>query len=435
MRSKLIMFLITVCVCAAARAETRGVIRGIVLDSEGKPVAKARVLASEVRFTLHRVLQFHEADSEGRFSIDNLRLGTYLVSAGKEDEGYPEMPSGFYGYARFPSVVLQPDSLSATVTIHLLPKAGAIGPVFVADALTGEQVTSAAITLSRLDAPNSSLGASATQPSILVPSNVDVSIEITASGYKPWPRKGGRKDEGHIRLKPEQAVKLDVKLAPEGSTANNVGVFSPAPYTPGSNIVKRAAEPGNPVLSAPVEDFIVAANDISAPLKELARRYRVSIGFQASPEAMQVEQPVRVRIDIRKGTVRDVLNAITAADPAYAWEESSFGAIAVFPKDRPSSLLDVLVSKYSVANVGPQEAINELLKTPEVQRWMVRAAVRYEHPKGAATQPTSGSGIIFRMDLKNAQVRSILNAIATSSRSNLWVYRPGNQSFALSPEE
>ena len=435
MQAKLKWLLLALCVSVSAWAETRGTIKGIVLDSEGKPVAKAKVLASEMKFTVHRLLQFHETDSEGQFVVDSLPWGTYFVSAGKEDEGYPELAGGLYGTDQFPVVKLQPSSPSASVTIHLLPKSGAIGPVSVVDALTGMVQDSASITLRRVADPKDFILTSTTVKSILVPSNVDVAIEIAAEGYRPWPAKGESKGEGQIRLKPEQALKLDVKLAPEGSTASSVGIFRPAVYAPGANIARPAPQPGNPVLSQALQPFRFTAENISDPLKELARRYHVPIGFEVEPSGSRSKKPKSVRIDVETGTVRDALNAIIEADPVYTWEESTFGAINVFPKDHLPSLLDVVVSNYSATNVWPEEALKELLKTPEAQHWMDQAGATYQGATGAVPQPSRDSSLIYSITMKDAPVRSILNAILTSRVAHLWMYyRYGdrNQFFALS---
>jgi hypothetical protein len=372
-------------------------------------------------------------NNEGRCTITNVPWGEYRVFAGKESEGYPDAPFPIYGVNACPIVKLQPASPSANAAIRLSPKAGAIEPISVIDAITGEGLRSAAITIRLVGNPEDDVGTSTLSYPIMVPSDRDVSVQVTASGYKPWPPKE-REKEGQIRLKPEQAVELDVKIAPEGSVAESSGGFRPSVLAWRNLIPAPAPTPASKILSSAVDSFVVTADDISVPIEELVKRYRVQIGFAALPRGRGRSRRESLRIDVKAGTVRDVLNAVVVADPAYTWEEAEQGVINVFPREHVGSLPDVVVKSYSDANVYRDGAINDLIKTPEVQRWMKETDASRRDQVNATSQSSSGE-IIYRFAMgQNSSVRSILNRILSATNSRYWkYYRDGdrNQFFVL----
>ena len=142
-------------------------------------------------------------------------------------------------------------------------------------------------------------------------------------------------------MKPEEAVELDVKIAPEGSAAESSGTFRPAILAWRDMTPAPAPTPASKILASPVDSFTVTAADISVPIVELAKRYRVQIGFVAKPQSPAGNKPQSLRITSRRGPSRRP-NAIVAADPAYTWEEAEHGVINVLPKEHVGSLPKLL---------------------------------------------------------------------------------------------
>jgi len=216
MRKKARLVFASVLLIGSAWAQDRGVITGTVLDENGTPVIKAKVLISEkgVR-AMHRVLQFHETDANGRFRIAHVRWGTYLVTVGKEDAGYADTGLGLYCHNAYPMAVLTDDSPTADVTLRLGPKAGVLELEPVTDVRTGKEIHLAAIRLKCAENSDLFMYTSAAQRRFLVPPLTDVLVEISAEGYKSWPAPDRSATEGRIFLHPEQTQKLQVSLEPE----------------------------------------------------------------------------------------------------------------------------------------------------------------------------------------------------------------------------
>ena len=212
-----------------AAQTTEGVIRGTVLNEKGQPVFKAKVTALPAYSAPHAGgIRYVESDEAGRFAIDRLGWGTYRIFAMKEDEGYPNTLFGFYS-ENPPTAALSPQTPSADVSLFIGPKAGVLRVLSLTDAVTGKSLmTVAGITLRRVDNPHF-LGTDPSLERILVPSATDLTVEIEANGYAPWPQPNEAK-LGRIRLQPDEILELRVELQPLSGLASEL-----------TRIVRRAA--------------------------------------------------------------------------------------------------------------------------------------------------------------------------------------------------
>jgi hypothetical protein len=220
MRNNFLKILASVLLVGFSWAQDRGVITGTVLDEHGSPVVNAKVLITEKGvFVVHRVLQFHETDADGRFRIAHVPWGTYLVTVGKENAGYADTGLGLHCNNAYPTVVLTEDSAAADVTLNLGPKAGVLDLQPVTDELTGKEIRSAAVTLRCADNNDLFITKSTAEGRILVPALANVVVNITAAGYKPWPPQGGAPEKSRVFLRPEEVLKLQVSLQLEDTAA------------------------------------------------------------------------------------------------------------------------------------------------------------------------------------------------------------------------
>ena len=73
-----------------------GVIQGVVLGEEGRPVRGAKVHAELNGVAMAKKILYVETDENGFFLIDRLDFGKYYVGAMKEEEGYGNSDSSFF---------------------------------------------------------------------------------------------------------------------------------------------------------------------------------------------------------------------------------------------------------------------------------------------------------------------------------------------------
>jgi hypothetical protein len=203
-----------------ASAQEFGSIKGVVLEEAGEPVAGAHIqIAENKAFYGHRILQFYETDSQGRYAIDHIPWGTYIVMAGKVSAGYPDMRLAFYSNLAVPTVTLSPQFPTATMNLKLGPKAGILKLRTVTDASTGKKIDNAAVTLKRVNS-EFFIKTSAPATRILVPALTDVSVLVEAPGYEPW-KPGEPAGDGIIRLLPQQVMSVSVQLRRSEAGATN----------------------------------------------------------------------------------------------------------------------------------------------------------------------------------------------------------------------
>jgi hypothetical protein len=210
----LCVMLLSFSLCAAGRP---GMVRGTVVDESGTPVVAAQVSVDEMNgLPKAAPVLMSETDKNGHFSIGNLEFGNYKVFAMKESAGYPNTGFAFYSDNVFPTVELTTAVPTADITLKVGPPAGVmLGSV--TNAVTGTPVL-ASFLLRRVPEPDNWISMSQKADyRVLVPPSVEVSIEVSAPGYKTW-YYGGPSDafkRPPIRLESGKEMKLDIQLEPE----------------------------------------------------------------------------------------------------------------------------------------------------------------------------------------------------------------------------
>ncbi|HET6217594.1 MAG TPA: carboxypeptidase regulatory-like domain-containing protein [Acidobacteriaceae bacterium] len=201
--------LILIMLCAAAAAERPGSVRGTVVDENGAPLAAAQVSVDELD-GLPRVspVLTAETDKKGHFSIANLEPGNYKVFAKKESMGYPDTSFAFYSGQVFTTVSVTNAAPEADTLLKIGPPAGVIKGR-VQDAVAGVPVNATFVLRRTLDPDNWISTSQRADYRVLIPPLVEVSVEVSATGYKPW------QHGSPIRLRPQEEMKLDIQLEPE----------------------------------------------------------------------------------------------------------------------------------------------------------------------------------------------------------------------------
>lgn len=183
-----------------------GKIRGTVLNDRGEPVAGAKVEVWLSGKPVAAAVPWAPTDKDGRFLVERLALEEYVVSAVKEDEGYPDTGSSFYSKGMpVHRVALTAAAPEAETSIVFGPKAGVVTGRVV-DSATGQPLGSG-ITMWRIGDDRAMLGTSVSPDyRVLIPSNVPVDIVFQDDGYESW--RPGKP----LRLAPDERIVLNVSL-------------------------------------------------------------------------------------------------------------------------------------------------------------------------------------------------------------------------------
>ena len=200
-----------------------GAIEGRVLDTQGNPIAGAKVDT----YPLDRpdasappITYVAYTDEKGRFFLDGVLPGRHMVYASKEDQGYPDTFFAFFvaDPEAVPKVSVSDKQVTQGVDIRLGEKAAKlVGRVM--DARTGQPVEDAEIIFYRADNPSISYTTGPNESEgrfrRLIPS-IPFKIKVSAPGYEDWYyRKEGAQDQADVLLLAPNAVEeLNISLRP-----------------------------------------------------------------------------------------------------------------------------------------------------------------------------------------------------------------------------
>ncbi len=193
-----------------------GEIEGTVIYEDGRPANHATVLAFPTDRGMGAKVPSAGTDELGHFHIKHLWLGKFAVTASKEDEGYPDMSSGFYNDGKVRET-LTSFLRASTVTVLLGPKAGILVGT-VSDAVNGAPLNPCVDFRKASDANNfvSGTGIVNAKYRVLVPSDRDVMMKIWAEGHLPWyyPGESTKSGAQSLRMKPGEEKTLQIRLQP-----------------------------------------------------------------------------------------------------------------------------------------------------------------------------------------------------------------------------
>lgn len=194
-----------------------GAIEGRVLNSDGEPVARAKVSA-ENENSMGRVIS-SQSDKDGYYRIET-EPGTYMVVGSKEEDGYALTISGFHqeGNINIPKVTVGPNQVIQGIDVNLGSRASIL-EVVITEAVSNRPINKARIKLRRADNPEIlySIGTAAEKKNgkfkVLVP-HVPFTIEISSPDYETWTYSadGSGKSSDALVLNPGENKKLTVVL-------------------------------------------------------------------------------------------------------------------------------------------------------------------------------------------------------------------------------
>jgi hypothetical protein len=209
---------LAVALCSQAETQT-GIIKGLVVNEQGKPVGAAhvtwtRAVKGEAEVHIGPV-EFVLTDGRGRFLIHGLTVGTpYNVYGQKDEDNYADPSPGFYNPKgeTVTAIAADPDK-AVDVAIHVGPKAGRLN-WNVTDAVTGKPVNPT-MEVVRSDTGASLGGGGPAQDTHLLPSDTDLVFSVSAPGYRTWHYSAGdKKHRSPLRLKPGEEKTVNIQLQP-----------------------------------------------------------------------------------------------------------------------------------------------------------------------------------------------------------------------------
>ncbi len=164
-----------------------GCITGVAVDENDSPVAAAKISPRFMGGGYAGDVSPVNADGDGKFSLDNLRPGEYVLWPEKESDGFSSNWSGWNGQVALPRVTIAPGGPCQELTVNMGAR-GAVMRVRAMDAATHEPLPDIMVTFRNPENTRQG-GTISGEPrevhEFLVPSRASVSIQVRSSGYRP----------------------------------------------------------------------------------------------------------------------------------------------------------------------------------------------------------------------------------------------------------
>lgn len=155
----------------------------------------------------------------------------------------------------------------------------------------------------------------------------------------------------------------------------------------------------------------------------------VSAGATGGVAVVQdCNEPMRYTFTPGDSSLRGVLETIVSTDPRYVWEIKD-DVINLIPRNGEPSFLIVRVSKLEINQAEtPNEALSQLLATPEVRqaqlnlgRRFVQGGIYPFNPQDSVPKEAKKISV----NLKDTTVREALNTIARAHGDAVWMLTQG----------
>ena len=185
-----------------------------------------------------------------------------------------------------------------------------------------------------------------------------------------------------------------------------------------------AAASGREVSAATrLENVRIEAQGVDSLFAKLSLNYDIPIGLEV---AAGEDELAIYQLDLKEGTLSDLLTQFTARYDRYAWNIQG-GVVNVSPKDayRDTLFRDLLetgISRFSVKkNTSCRDLVRSLVETPEIRRVIEGHGTRYRARNfSGAYIPQVGRE--FTLDLSGVALKPLLNkVIGTSPTARFWL--------------
>ncbi len=177
------------------------------------------------------------------------------------------------------------------------------------------------------------------------------------------------------------------------------------------------------VANIAVTDLRIEDKNINHLLAHIAYKYDVPISLEiaTNEDLINGKKP---RVQLKKGTLADVLDEIVKQKPSYTWEANE-RTINVFPKNDYrdpllQTLLEIRIAHFVIQKSTVRLSFRQALTgSPELKNLLASYGVRplIETSGSIDISPFGGD---FSLDLENMSVRSILDSVIQTSKTKYW---------------
>jgi len=187
----------------------------------------------------------------------------------------------------------------------------------------------------------------------------------------------------------------------------------------------------------PIENLELEAANIGLVLSELSDRKKVPIGLEVSPRD-DLSQTKTIRLQIKQGTLADVLTSIVKQNPLYTWKIQD-DVVNVLPieADRDpvlKAVLETRLENFAIERGMSRFNLRQTLSTtPAIKRILTQHHIVPDIPSFMSRDFVS-LGPKYELEASNVSVSSLLNQVVRESKTKNWImlrYGDRRQYFVL----
>jgi hypothetical protein len=172
-----------------------------------------------------------------------------------------------------------------------------------------------------------------------------------------------------------------------------------------------------------VMDLQIESKNINQLLAKIAYKYEVPISLEVATNE-DLLKGKNLKVQLKNGTLADVLNEIVKQKPSYTWEANE-RTVRVFPKTDYrdpllQTLLEIRIAHFIIRKSTVKLNFREALTcSPELKDLLASYGVRPLN-EGFSHSDFELFGGDFLLDLENMSVRSILDSVVQTSKTKYW---------------
>jgi hypothetical protein len=178
------------------------------------------------------------------------------------------------------------------------------------------------------------------------------------------------------------------------------------------------------LLRLPVKNLQMKGNNIGLILSRFSSNNNIPIGLEVSSDD-DLSITKSIRIDIKNGTVEDVLNTIVNQRPIYSWEIRD-NVINVFPREanRDFLLKEVLETKLEKVGIYKQTTRFNLRETLCKNAAVMKLLTQHQvipANESFLSRDFGRLGRDFSFEASNVSMVTVLNSVIRNSQTKYWI--------------
>jgi len=178
------------------------------------------------------------------------------------------------------------------------------------------------------------------------------------------------------------------------------------------------------LLRRPINNLDLEAANIGLLLDSFSAQTKVPTGLELSSDD-DLSIPKRIRLEIKHGTLRDVLDSVVKQNPLYEWKIED-EVVNIFPKsaNRDALLKEVLetkLDKFSIDRGMTRFSFRQALTTTQALKSVLLQHKVVPINETFMSRDFDPLGRNYTLEASNLSISTLLNQVVRDSQTKSWI--------------